>query len=140
MFVAQILLVDDFLPWQSFVLTKFESEADFKIIAVAANGLEAVQKAKRLQPDVILMDISLPGMNGLEATQQIRTLSPGSKILFLSQQRDRDVVRAALDVGGSGYVLKSDAHSDLIPGIHAVLRGQQFFSYSLSDWRKPLDQ
>jgi CheY-like chemotaxis protein len=78
--VKQILLVDDSLPWQRFVREMFESEADLKIIATATDGSEAIQKARELQPDVILMEISLPRLNGFEATRQIRALSPASKI------------------------------------------------------------
>ena len=79
---TKILIVDDFPPWQQFVFEMFKSETDSNIIYFAANGMEAVQKAQELQPDVILMDVSLPVMNGFEATGKIRVLSPGSKILF----------------------------------------------------------
>jgi DNA-binding NarL/FixJ family response regulator len=116
----------------------FQSEADLKIIATATDGLEAVQKATELQPDVILMDLSLPRMNGFEATRQIRTASPASKILFLSNQRDFDLIEAAFQVGGLGYVLKSDSSFDLVTGIRVILRGQQFVSRSVKDWRKGL--
>ena len=136
MSVTQILVVDDFLPWQRFVSLMFESEPDLRIITVASDGLEAVQKAKELQPGVILMDVSLPGMNGFEATRQIRIFSPGSKILFLSEHRSSDLIQAAFDVGASGYVLKSDSYLDLVPGIRAVLHNQQFVSQSLTDWRQ----
>jgi len=114
----------------------FESEPDLRIITVASDGLEAVQKAKELQPGVILMDVSLPGMNGFEATRQIRIFSPSSKILFLSEHRGPDVIQAAFDVGASGYVLKSDSYLDLVPGVRAVLHNQQFVSQSLADWRQ----
>jgi DNA-binding NarL/FixJ family response regulator len=135
MSVTQILVVDDFLPWQQFVVTHFESETDLQVVAVVSDGLQAVQKARELQPDLILMDVSMPGMNGFQATRQIRTISPGSKILFLSEHRGPDLIQAAFDAGGSGYVLKSDSVSDLIPGIRAVLLDQLFVSHSLTDWR-----
>jgi DNA-binding NarL/FixJ family response regulator len=135
MSVTTILVVDDFLPWQSFVLTKLELERDFRIISIASDGLEAIQKATELQPDVILMDVSLPRMNGFEATRQIRMLSPASKILFLSGHSSSDLIQAAFEAGGCGYVLKSDSSSDLIPGIRAVLLDQQFVSHSLTRWR-----
>jgi DNA-binding NarL/FixJ family response regulator len=136
MSITQTLVVDDFLPWRQFVLEHFESETDFKVISVAVNGLEAIQKAKELQPDLILMDCSMPGMSGFAATRQIRALSPGSKILFVSEHRGSDIIQAAFDAGASGYCLKSDSCADLIPGIRAVLCGQQFVSHSLRDWRK----
>ena len=113
--VKQILLLDDSLPWQRFVREMFESEADLKIIVPATDGSEAIQKARELQPDVILMDISLPGLNGFEATRQIRTLSPASKILFLSEHSSTDLIEAALQVGGSGYVWKSNCRRTFSP-------------------------
>jgi two-component system, NarL family, nitrate/nitrite response regulator NarL len=136
MSVTQILAVDDFLPWQRFLRVIFESETNLRIIAVASDGLEAVEKANELRPDLILMDISLPGMNGFEATQQIRKAFPSCKILFLSEHRGSDLIQAAFDVGGSGYVLKSDSYSDLLPGIRAVLLDQPFVSHSLTEWRQ----
>lgn len=134
MSVIQILLVDDFVPWQFFVLEMFESDADFKIIGTANDGLEAVQKATEAQPDVILMDISLPKLNGFEAAQHIRILSPGSRILFLTEHRGSDFIEAAFEAGGLGYVLKCAANSDLIAGIRAVLSGQRFVSRGAADW------
>jgi len=109
----------------------FESEADLKIIATATDGSEAIQKARELQPDVILMDISLPGLNGFEATRQIRRLSPASKILFLSEHSSTDLIEAALQVGGSGYVWKSNCRSHLLTAIRVILRDQQFVSRRL---------
>lgn len=133
MSVVQILVVDDFSPWQRFVRNMLEPETDFTITGTANDGLEAIQKATELQPDVILLDISLPKMSGLEVMQHIHLLSPASRILFLSAHRGRDLVEAAFQGGGQGYVLKSDANSDLLAGIRAVFRGQRFISNSLKD-------
>jgi DNA-binding NarL/FixJ family response regulator len=85
------------------------------------------------------MDLSLPGMNGIEATRQIRILSPGSRILFLSEHADSNLIQAALDAGACGYILKSDSGSDLIVGIRAVLLGQLFVSRSLTNWHENSD-
>jgi len=134
MTLTQILVVDDYLPWQAFLFEIFERETDLKIIAVAVDGFEAVRKAKELQPDLILMDASLPGMNGFEATRVIRTTSPRVKILFLSEHRGVDVIRSAFDAGSSGYVLKMDSNTDLILGVRTVLVGKQFVSRSLTEW------
>lgn len=136
---TKILIVDDFPPWQQFVFEMFKSESDSSIIYFAADGLEAVQKAQELQPDVILMDISLPVMNGFEATGKIRVLSPASKILFVTERRSYDYMQGAFDAGASGYILKSDASSDLLRGVEAALQNQRFVSRSLKDCRKGSD-
>jgi DNA-binding NarL/FixJ family response regulator len=130
--LVQVLVVDDSTLWRDFVLRFFETKTGFKIIGVAVNGLEAVQKVDQLRPDVILMDIDLPGINGIEATRQICNTCPGSKIVFVSVFDDSAIVRAVFDVGGSGYILKHDFAQDLFPGIRAVLDGRQFLSRSLS--------
>ena len=131
MSVTQILLVDDFVPWQLLLREMLASEADFKIIGTASDGLEAVHKATEAQPDLVLMDISLPKLNGFEAAQHIRMLSPSSSILFLSERRGSDFIDAAFQAGGLGYVLKCDVTSDLFAGIRSVLKGQRFVSCSL---------
>jgi len=133
---AQILVAEDSLAWQRFALIYFEAKTDFKIITMATDGLEAVQKANELQPDVILMDISLPGINGIEAARQIRTASPGSKILFWSTLDQPEIIQAAFEAGGSGYVLKQDSSRDLMLGIKAALHGQRFVSEGLMDGQR----
>jgi DNA-binding NarL/FixJ family response regulator len=80
-----------------------------QIVCVVADAEEAIGEAKNKQPNLILLDIGLPGMNGIEAAHQIHQVAPGSRILFVSEQRDPDVVRTAPDAGDGGYVLKSDA-------------------------------
>jgi DNA-binding NarL/FixJ family response regulator len=131
-----ILVVDDFLPWQRFVMDTCETEADLKIISIASDGWEAIQKAKALRPDLILMDINLASISGLEATREIRVLSPASKVLFVSADPRYELVEAAFEAGASGYVVKSDSCSDLITGIRAVLHGHRFVSRSLRNWSK----
>jgi CheY-like chemotaxis protein len=93
-----------------------------------SDGLEAVQKAEELQPDLIVLDIGLPTLNGIEVARRIHTLSPKSKILFLSQESSAPVVQEALSLGGSGYVVKPDARSELPTAVNAVLRGETFVS------------
>jgi len=88
--------------------------------------LEAVRKAEELQPDLILLDIGLPKLNGIEAARQIEKLCPRSRILFLSEQSSTDVVQEALNTGGYGYVVKSDAGTELLSAVDAVVRGEQF--------------
>jgi DNA-binding NarL/FixJ family response regulator len=99
-----------------------------QVIGVASDGVEAVQKAGELQPDLILLDIGLPSLNGIEVARQIRKLSLKSKVLFVSQESSADVVQGALGTGAQGYVLKSDAERELLEAVNAVLRGEQFVS------------
>jgi DNA-binding NarL/FixJ family response regulator len=96
------------------------------------NGLEAIQKIDELRPDLILMDINLPGINGIEATRQICKTYPGSKVVFVSMLDDSAFVQAAFDVGGSGYILKRDFAEDVCPCIKTVLDGRQFVSCGLN--------
>ena len=131
MAVTQILVVDDSLPWQRFMQNLLGSQADLKIVGTAINGVQAIEKAQELQPDVVLMDLCLPGKNGFEATTEIRTLCASSRILFLTEHHDSEFVEAAFRAGASGYVLKSDSFSDLLTGIRLILRGEPFVSHSL---------
>jgi FixJ family two-component response regulator len=100
-----------------------------------SDGLEAVQKADELKPDLILLDIGLPKLNGIEAARRIRQLSPSSKIIILSQDSSFDPDELALSTGAEGYVYKTDVRSDLLPAIEAVLRGKQFVSSSLKAYK-----
>ena len=99
-----------------------------------ADGLQAVQKAEQLQPDLIVLDIGLPSLNGIEAARRIRKVSPNSKILFMSQESSFDVVQEALDTGAQGYIVKTDAGRDLLDGISAILRGEQFLGRRFSNY------
>jgi CheY-like chemotaxis protein len=97
-----------------------------QIVGEVADGLEAIQKAEELQPDLIVLDIGLPSLNGIEAAGRIRKVSPKSKILFVSQESSVDVVQEALGTGAHGYVVKIDAGSELLEAVNSVLRGEQF--------------
>jgi DNA-binding NarL/FixJ family response regulator len=139
MSVTQILVVDDFLPWQRFVSHLLDSESDLQIRSIAIDGSDAVQKAKQSKFDLILMDLSLPEINGINATRHILAHSPRSKVLFVTEHRDSELIRAAFDVGACGYILKSDCNLDLILGIRTVLLGQPFVSRTLANWRENPD-
>src|SRR6201993_4753535 len=102
-----------------------------RIVGVS-DGLKAVRKAQELQPDVILLDVGLPQINGIEIARRIRKLAPNSKILFLSQGIDLDVVRLALGEVGHGYVVKSDAEKELFAAVEAVMQGKKFVSRKLA--------
>src|ERR1700756_2260917 len=101
---------------------------ELRVVGEASDGLEAVQKAEELKPDLIVLDIGLPTLNGIEAARQISGLVPAPTVLFVSQNSDADVVEQALSNGAKGYVWKQDAGTDLAPAVDAVLRGAHFIS------------
>ncbi len=117
----RILIVDDFEPWRRSLCSVLRQNPAWQIIYEASDGLEAIEKSRELQPDLILLDVGLPKLNGIEAARQIRKLAPRSRILFLSENDCPDVVQAALSAGGHGYVVKSDAASDLSAALEAVM-------------------
>jgi DNA-binding NarL/FixJ family response regulator len=122
------MIVEDFAPFRQFVAETLATRRDVQVICEVSDGLEAVQKAVELRPDLILLDIGLPSLNGIEAARQIRGLVPESKIIFLTQESSADVVQAAHKLGAWGYVVKTNASSDLLPALEAVISGKQFFS------------
>jgi DNA-binding NarL/FixJ family response regulator len=124
----RVLVVDDFEPFRSFVCSELKKKKELEVVCEVADGLAAVQKAEELKPDLILLDISLPSLNGIEAGRQIRELAPNAKILFLSQESSEDVVQEALSLGARGYVIKTQAGSELLPAVEAVLQGKKFVS------------
>jgi DNA-binding NarL/FixJ family response regulator len=128
----RILVADDFEIWRRQVHSLLQARPAWQVIAEASDGSEAVQKAEELKPDLIVLDIGLPKLNGIEAGRKIRQLSPNSKIVFLSLNKDLEVVRAALSTGALGYVHKTDTRRELLPAVDAVLRGKQFVSSSLN--------
>ena len=128
--MIRILIADDFENWRRQVHSLVEAQPAWQVIAEASDGLEAVQKAKDLKPNLIVLDIGLPKLNGIEAARRIRQLSPTSKIVFLSQNHDLEFVRSALGTGARGYVHKMDFRRDFLPAIRAVLRDKQFVSSS----------
>jgi DNA-binding NarL/FixJ family response regulator len=133
MSLVRILIVDDFDLWKGFVIARLRERPDLIIAGFASDGLQAVQKAEKLQPDLVLLDMMLPKLNGIEAARQIRRVAPLSKILFVSSESDLESVRTAFQAGGSGYVSKMEAAAGLLAGIDAVLRGEKFVSPGLAD-------
>ncbi len=127
---VRVLVVEDFEPWLRFVKAALYQEPGMQIVGTAPDGLEAVAKARVLQPDLILMDISLPTLNGIEATRQISRLVPAAKIIFLSLENEPEVVKFALAAGGRGYVAKLDAHRELPSAMKVVADGNRYVSRS----------
>jgi CheY-like chemotaxis protein len=133
-----VLVVDDYEPFRRFVCSTLGQRPDLQVIGEASDGLEAVQKAEELQPDLILLDLGLPTLNGIEAARQIRKLVPEAKIIFLTQESSDDVVQEALRLGALGYVVKAHAGSELLAAVQAVCQGRQFVSSGLGGPGAPI--
>jgi DNA-binding NarL/FixJ family response regulator len=119
----RVLIADDHAIVREGIRALLRLSDDIDVVGEAADGHEAITAARRLSPDVILMDIAMPGLGGLEATLEIRKDNPDAKILVLSQYEDREYVRRFLKAGVSGYVLKKAAGSALTAAIRAAARG-----------------
>jgi two-component system, NarL family, response regulator NreC len=125
MSLPRVLLVDDhrmFLEGLCSILSRH-----FEVVGTAANGEEALAAARQLQPDVIVMDLSMPVLNGMEATRKLREMNTRSKIILVTMYTDPAFASEALDAGASGYVLKSDAGAELVAAIREVLQGKRTF-------------
>lgn len=131
----QILLAEDFVPYRTMVASLLSGSSNFRVICQASDGVEVVEQAQLLGPDVILMDIGLPILNGLEAARRIREMVPAAKILFLTQETDADIVEEAFSFGAAGYISKQRTRSDLLPALTAVLEGKRFISEGLTAGR-----
>ena len=129
----RILVVEDFPQFLRFVCSTLEERRDVEVIGEAGDGLEAVQKAVELRPDLVLMDIGLPSLNGLEAARRILELVPESKIIFVSQESSAEVMQAARNAGASGYVVKAKAASELMPAIDAAILEKKFIRGPLTN-------
>jgi DNA-binding NarL/FixJ family response regulator len=130
--VVQILVVDDYEPFRRFLHRKLQSRPELQIVSEASDGLQAVQQAEELQPDLILLDIGLPKLNGIEAARRIRKSAPQSRIIFVSEESSPDIVQEALSLGTCAYVVKSKAGHDLLATVDAVLEGSHFLSGTLA--------
>ena len=133
-YAVQVLLVEDFEPYRNFIARSLREKEGFQVASQATDGLEAVARALELKPDLILLDIGLPKLSGIEAARKIREVAPDSKIIFLTQETSPEVVSEAFNVGACGYVIKSQAASDLLPAMQAVLEGKRFMSAGLDQY------
>jgi DNA-binding NarL/FixJ family response regulator len=129
---VRVLVVEDSEPFRRFFCSTLGKRAELQIIGEVTDGLQAVQKAEELQPDLIVLDIGLPSLNGIEVARRVRKVSLKSKILFVSQESSADMVGEALGTGARGYVVKNDAGSELLEAVDAVLRGGLFVGKRLS--------
>jgi len=124
--ILRILVVDDFESWRRYVCSMLQKQQEYDVIGEASDGLEAVQKAEELQPDLILLDIGLPTLNGIQAARRIRECAPNTKILFVTEDSSQDIAEEALRTGAQGYIVKEDAGHELLIAVNAMLRGERF--------------
>lgn len=126
-----ILVVEDHQGFRKFICSYLKEQSNFQVVGEAENGLHAIQEARALQPDLIILDIGLPGANGIEAARHIRKVACKSKIIFLTQESSPELVREAFEVGACGYIVKALAGAELLAAIKAVAAGKQFVSSGL---------
>lgn len=129
----RILLADDHAILRKGVRMMIDSEPDLEVVGEAKTGREAIDEARNLKPDIVLMDVSMPELNGIEGTRRICEELTQTKVIGLSMHRDSVYVREILRAGARGYLLKDSEDDDLIRAIRAVARGEAFLSPAVSD-------
>jgi len=124
----RVMIVEDFQPFRRSVCSILKQRPELQVVCEVSDGLEAVQMAEDLKPDLILLDIGLSTLNGIEAARRILEKEPKSKIIFSSQETSADIVQEAMRLGAWGYVFKTHAEADMLVAIDAVLSGKRFVS------------
>ncbi|MGB5199919.1 MAG: response regulator, partial [Sedimenticolaceae bacterium] len=127
-----ILLVDDHALLRKGLAALLAAESDITVVGEAGDGEEAIAQVQALQPDIVIMDISMPGLSGIDATRQIHADSPDSKVIALSIHSSKRFVDDMLDAGAAGYLLKESAPEELVQAIHAVMRGEMYLSSAIT--------
>jgi DNA-binding NarL/FixJ family response regulator len=122
--LVRILIVDDYDFWRYCVVSMLSEHSDFDVVGEGSDGIEAVEMSAELQPDIVLLDLGLPELNGFEAAREIRRVSSDSRIVFLSQMSNRDLIDEARKIGAQGFVSKVDAAVELVPAMRAALSGE----------------
>jgi len=127
----RIMVVDDHEVARRSIRSVLASNPDLVVVSEAANGDEALQQAREHRPEIILLDITLPGKSGIQVAASLRAICPESRIIFVSQHDSVQIANDAMSVGGYGYVVKSDAGFDLLAAIAAARKGEVFVSKTL---------
>jgi DNA-binding NarL/FixJ family response regulator len=130
--LVRVLLVDDFDNFRKSTVLTLQVCPDIEVVGEAATGAEAVAAAELLEPDLILLDLSLPDMNGLEVAKGVRQVSPDSRIIFVTAHTSRILAREAISEGAMGFVSKNNAVDELLPAIRAAMQGKRFLSQNLT--------
>jgi two-component system, NarL family, response regulator NreC len=131
--MTTIVLADDHHVVRKGIRALLEAEADFRLVGEASDGLETVQLVERLRPDVLVLDLMMPGLNGIEVARQVRQRSPETQVVILSMHANDDYVLEALRTGVIGYVLKEASISELVEAVHDAAAGRRFLSPVLAE-------
>lgn len=129
---ARVLLADDHAVLRSGLRLLLTSQGEYDVVGEASSGMETLSLAEQLQPDLILLDLSMPSLGGLDALPALRKLVPSARILILTMHDDPQYLRQALKLGASGYVLKKAADAELLSAMRAVLRGEVYVHPSMT--------
>jgi len=130
----KLMLVDDHDVIRTGLRSFLETQPGLKVIAEAKNGIEALEQAKKVQPDIVLMDITMPEMDGMEATRQLKSLYPECQVLVLTVHADKQYFMQMLVAGASGYITKQAAADELVSAIQAVAAGHVYLQPALARW------
>ena len=130
---TRVLIADDHKIVREGLKALIDKQESMQVVAEADNGLEAVRLARKLQPDVVIMDLGMPQMNGIEATREVTAHEPGIKVIALSMHSDKRFVLQMIKAGASGYVLKDSAFEELITAIKTVVSNQSYLSPKITD-------
>jgi DNA-binding NarL/FixJ family response regulator len=131
----RVLVVEDHEWWRRYISAELDGTPEWQVVGTACDGIEGVQKARDLKPDVVLLDVGLPGMDGLQVARHILAHDPSSRIVFLTEQQSLEIAGAALGIGARGFVAKSDAGRDLLPAMEAVVEGERFVGAKMAGRR-----
>ncbi|KKK77721.1 hypothetical protein LCGC14_2850730, partial [marine sediment metagenome] len=129
---VRILLVEDHHIVRQGIKQLLKLHDNYDIVGDASDGVSAIEKTKRLLPDVVILDISIPKINGIEAAKQIRSIDPDIKIIVLTMYEAKELITRMLDIGVSAYLNKESTDTDLVAAIETTMNGQVFFSPSVS--------
>jgi two-component system nitrate/nitrite response regulator NarL len=129
---VKVLLVDDHAVVRDGIRARLESNAGFVVVGEAVNGREALQKVEELDPDVVLMDISMPVMNGMDAAMQLREKFPDTKVIILTMHEHKEYIQGVIRCGAQGYIVKDVSAQEMISAIKTVMGGETYYSSCVS--------